>query len=161
MYSNLRSLDGVANEREWDLYAEYGITIGLKSTSRLSSASTKSTKHFHCSSRPKPIFMESTKPRRPPWKALFNFTTQDIWFFLSLAIVSAAASGFTVPMNSYVLPKIIGCFTNFGTSELTSAEFKSEIAKCNIYLVITASACWFFNPLAYCFCHVFGDLQSG
>jgi ATP-binding cassette subfamily B (MDR/TAP) protein 1 len=98
---------------------------------------------------------------RTEWKSLFNFTTRKHLVFLFLAVISAAASGFVIPINAYLLGKIFAAFTNFGSQESDVNEFKNELNKYVIYIVVIASAAWFFNSLSYLFWCIFGDLQAG
>jgi ATP-binding cassette subfamily B (MDR/TAP) protein 1 len=104
--------------------------------------------------------MDSIKPNTPSWKSLFYFTTQKHLAFLLPAICSAVLAGLAIPANAYVLGKVFGQFTKYGTGTIDAAEFKHSVNKYNLYLLAIASGCWFFNSGAFCLWHTFGDLQA-
>jgi ATP-binding cassette subfamily B (MDR/TAP) protein 1 len=102
----------------------------------------------------------SAKAQKPEWKALFHFTTHKHLPFLISAIVFSAASGAAAPLNSYLLGKVFGSFTNFASGEMEVDVFKRNVATYNTYIVIVAAASWLFNSFSFFLWHTFGDLQA-
>ncbi|KAF2665239.1 P-loop containing nucleoside triphosphate hydrolase protein [Microthyrium microscopicum] len=102
----------------------------------------------------------SAKSQQPKWKALFNFTTRKHLPFLILAVISSAAAGAAVPLNSYLIGKVFGAFTSFAAGQIEKDAFKHNIATYNIYIVIIAASNWLFASFAFFLWHTFGDLQA-
>lgn len=107
-----------------------------------------------------PSMVSSVKVSNPPWKALFNFTTKKHVALLVPGIFCSIGSGLVNPINSYLLGKIFARFASFASGQLDSSEFRREVLKYNLYIVVVASASWLFNFLAYFIWHTFGEAQA-
>jgi ATP-binding cassette, subfamily B (MDR/TAP), member 1 len=104
--------------------------------------------------------MESYKITKPSWTSLFNFTTYKHITVLIPAILFSLCSGATVTVNSYLLGKLFGYFTEFSAGQMSTDDFKHTINKYNVYITILATGCWMFNFLAFFLWHSFGELQA-
>jgi ABC-type multidrug transport system fused ATPase/permease subunit len=104
--------------------------------------------------------LDSLKIQHPSWTALFTFTTSRDLLILFPAILCSLCSGTIVTVNSYLLGKLFGYFTDFSAGSMSKAEFKNKIATYNIYIVIIATGSWIFNALAFFLWHAFGEVQA-
>jgi ATP-binding cassette subfamily B (MDR/TAP) protein 1 len=96
----------------------------------------------------------------PPWRALFNFTTRRHLPFLLSGVLFSLASGVAVPINAFIFGKLFALFTSFGAGDITADQFKHDVSKYVVYIIVLATGCWLFNFLGYFCWHVFGDLQA-
>lgn len=103
---------------------------------------------------------DSLNVKHPSWKSLFSFTTFNYLLILLSAVCCSLCSGAMVTINSYLLGKIFGCFTEFNSGSITNVEFKSQIATYNIYIVIIATSSWVFNSVAFFLWHAFSEFQA-
>jgi ATP-binding cassette, subfamily B (MDR/TAP), member 1 len=126
--------------------------VGFKSIISSQKSSTPFTKRSPSVSSPA---MEKTQ-----WRHLFAFTTARHLIILILATFFALLSGIMVPVNSYLIGMIFSKFTDFGSGQLDAAEFKIQVSKYIVYIVIIASIGWVSNTLSFTLWHIFGGLQA-
>ncbi len=99
-------------------------------------------------------------PRRPPWKALFYFTTRSNLPLLFLGIFCSILSGTASPFQSYLTGKLFQGFTSYASGAWTLDHFMIEQKKYVFYLLAMAGGSWFFHSLEFVCWLAFGELQA-
>ena len=97
---------------------------------------------------------------KPPWRALFYFTTWNHIGFFSLGLFSAVATGAIIPIQAYIVGQLTQQLANYGTGSETGAGLKSESRKYVIWLVFLGSASWLANGAFFLSWVIFGELQA-
>jgi ATP-binding cassette, subfamily B (MDR/TAP), member 1 len=122
--------------------------------------SQPSSKNLQTPEIARSVSMDSYEITKPAWKYLFAFTTYKHIVILIPAILSSLFSGALATVNSYLVGKLFGYFTEFGAGQLSKDDFKQKINKYNVYIVILATGSWIFNSLAFFLWHTFGELHA-
>jgi ATP-binding cassette subfamily B (MDR/TAP) protein 1 len=104
--------------------------------------------------------MDSSDTQSPSWKHLLSFTTRRHLQCAIPAVFFSTIAGLALPVNSYLIGKIFGAFSKYGTGELNATEFKHEVSRLNVYTVILGSGSWLCNSLGITLWLIFGDLQA-
>jgi ATP-binding cassette, subfamily B (MDR/TAP), member 1 len=103
---------------------------------------------------------DSSKIVKASWKALFNFTTYKHLIVLFPAIVCSVSSGVIATVNSYLIGKVFGLFTEFYAGQIDKNDFNHQVATYNLFIIMVAVGSWFFNSLAFFLWHTFSELQA-
>jgi ATP-binding cassette subfamily B (MDR/TAP) protein 1 len=103
---------------------------------------------------------KSEETEKPPWRALFFFTTSSNVPVLVLGILLSIAAGAMSPAQSYVVGKLFNGFMSYATGSLKLHEFVHYEKKYIYYLLAVSAGAWLFNFLEMMVWIAFGELQA-
>src|ERR1700761_8038559 len=94
------------------------------------------------------------------WKSLFNFTMRQHLAFAVPGLFFSILSGLSVPVNSFILGRVFGVYSEFGNGVIDGEELMREINVWGLRIFILGVGSWFANGMAFIMWYSFGDLQA-
>ena len=91
---------------------------------------------------------------------LFNFTTRQHIWCLSLALILSTASGIIIPAFAIFLGKVFNEFTLFGAAQITGGTLVDQVSTYSIALCVLGGANGILNSIFYCLWLMFGEYQA-
>jgi len=98
--------------------------------------------------------------RSPPYKALFHFATIYSLPVLLLSLLSSVAAGAIMPIQAYLLGKIIQKLTSFGTGSGDTSSTENNTLQWVSYLGLFSGGVWFVNSFFFFSWTLFSELQA-
>lgn len=94
------------------------------------------------------------------WKALFSFTTKGHLGPLILAGIFSILAGLTIPVQAFLLGKLINAFVQFQATTITNDVFTREVNKYSVFFVVLATINWLTAGGMMMTWMFFGELQA-